>query len=217
MVSRVRLQGEVDILEGVNDQVPNASSLHTGPGNVSPSLSSPNHALTDVTVFRVLYATATRADRVGTFFTSLYKCPEHRKCFPRPTAPPPDPTATRWPATTLAVVCRPLSPTTTDRHSTIMAADGAWRIHGILIRNGGLDILRGITPLIQVCDGAHHNFYQDLVLATSCQQHPSRRVERLWLDQHGHVGQAHCVLPEHPVRHQKQVHSFEHYHQPDVL
>ena len=30
--SRAYLQGEVDVLEGVNDQVPNASSLHTGPG-----------------------------------------------------------------------------------------------------------------------------------------------------------------------------------------
>jgi len=49
MLTRVRLQGEVDIVEGVNDEAPNASSLHTGPGNVSPSLSSPNHALTDVT------------------------------------------------------------------------------------------------------------------------------------------------------------------------
>ena len=81
MVSRVRLQGEVDILEGVNDQVPNASSLHTGSGNVSPSLSSPNHELTDVTVFRVLYATATRADWVGTLSTSLYDCAERGQCF----------------------------------------------------------------------------------------------------------------------------------------
>jgi hypothetical protein len=37
-LTRVHLQGEVDIVEGVNDETPNASSLHTGSGNVSPLL-----------------------------------------------------------------------------------------------------------------------------------------------------------------------------------
>ena len=59
----------MDIVEGVNDQDPNLSSLHTGPGNVSAPLSSPNHALTDVVIFRVLDATGTHADRVETLFT----------------------------------------------------------------------------------------------------------------------------------------------------
>ena len=72
MLTRVCLQGEVDIVEGVNDEAPNASSLHTGPGNVSPSQPSPNHALTGVTVFRVLHAAESHADRVGTLFTSMY-------------------------------------------------------------------------------------------------------------------------------------------------
>ena len=105
MVTSVRLQGEVDIVEGVNDQEPNASSLHTSPGNVSPSLSPPNHVLTDVTVFRVHYATVTHADRVGALFTSLYESAEHGHCFPGPTAIPPDWTATHTPTATLAVAC----------------------------------------------------------------------------------------------------------------
>ena len=69
MVTRVRPQGEVDIVEGVNDKDPNLSSLHTGPGDVSAPLSSPNHALTDVIIFRVLHATGTHADRVENLFT----------------------------------------------------------------------------------------------------------------------------------------------------
>jgi hypothetical protein len=32
MLIRLWTQGEVDIVEGVNDQEPNASSLHTNPG-----------------------------------------------------------------------------------------------------------------------------------------------------------------------------------------
>ena len=32
MMTHPYSQGEVDIVEGVNDQVPNASSLHTSPG-----------------------------------------------------------------------------------------------------------------------------------------------------------------------------------------
>jgi hypothetical protein len=39
-------QGEVDIVEGVNDKDPNASSLHTGPGT---SVSPFNYALTWIT------------------------------------------------------------------------------------------------------------------------------------------------------------------------
>jgi len=144
ILTRVRLQGEVDIVEGVNDEVPNASSLHTGPGNVSPSLSSPNRAMTDVTVFRVLYAAEPRPDRVGTLSTSMYKNAERGHRFPGPTAHPPDRTATHSPTATLAVVCRPMAPTTTDRRSTIMAADGAWKIRRALIRDAELVTLTGI-------------------------------------------------------------------------
>jgi len=38
-------QGEVDIVEGVNDQVPNASSLHTSPGMWSVVTIVPNSVI----------------------------------------------------------------------------------------------------------------------------------------------------------------------------
>jgi hypothetical protein len=50
-------QGEVDIVEGVNDQVPNASSLHTSPGMLSTVTIDPNLVIDRTKIaFRMYYA-----------------------------------------------------------------------------------------------------------------------------------------------------------------
>jgi hypothetical protein len=68
----------------------------------------------------------------------------------------------------------------------------------------------------QVRNRAHSDIHQDLVLAARLHR-PFGRVQRRQLGQYGFMGHPHCVLPEHPVRHQQQIWSREHYHQPDVL
>ena len=127
-MTRPPSQGEVDIVEGVNDQGPNASSLHTGPG-MWLAITAITQFVMDRTelAFRVHYATCSLRDRVNVHLRihvveviadttiSFSLCP---------TVPPPDRTATLIPTAMLVVACRPLSQTTVDPHSTIMAADG---------------------------------------------------------------------------------------------
>jgi hypothetical protein len=57
MMTHPFLQGEVDIVEGVNDQVPNASSLHTSPGMWSTVTNVPDFVIDRTKIaFRMYYA-----------------------------------------------------------------------------------------------------------------------------------------------------------------
>jgi hypothetical protein len=69
----------------------------------------------------------------------------------------------------------------------------------------------------QVRARAYADVHQCLVLAAQRQQHPQGRVERRQLDQYGRLGNPDRVLPKHAVRHQQQICTLEHHHQPDVL
>ena len=119
-------QGEVDIVEGVNDQVPNASSLHTGPGISTIVTVVPNLVVdrTEIT-FRMHYAPVSPRNWVSVQLNepvlSLLSLTQSFSTI----APPPDWTATPLPTAMLVVVCKPPSQTTMDRRSTPMAADGA--------------------------------------------------------------------------------------------